>query len=91
MCGAARAAGSRLPEEALREVIEVAAPGVAVVAVVIDVPEVRYAVLLGVAVHALGEVDQAVFVAARDVEELELLRGGGGIGEELGRRLGVGS
>src|SRR5688572_33097239 len=60
-----------------------------VVRMVVHVPDVRYVVLLQVAMHALADGDQAVLVTAREPEELELplrrrrirnqLRGGPGV------------
>ena len=41
-------------------------------ALVVDVPDVRYVVLLEVDVHALGDVDEPVLVAAGQVEKLQL-------------------
>jgi hypothetical protein len=71
-------------------VVEVAAPGLTIVAVIIDVPQVGHIVLLQIPVRALRDVDEAVLVAARQVEQLDLCPGGRGIGHELAGRLRVG-
>src|SRR5438046_249209 len=80
----------RSAKQTLREDVQVAAPSRAIVAVVIDVPEVRDVVFLEVAVDALRKVDEAVLVAGREVEELQLRAGGGRIRHELRGGLGVG-
>ncbi len=77
-------------EKPLRKVIEVAAPGLAVVAVVVHVPDVGDVVLLQIGVNALGNTDQAVLVAAGKIEQLQLLARGGGVGHKFGGRFGVG-
>ena len=59
-------------ENPLREVIEVAGPGLRRVAFVVDVPDVRHVVLLQVDVDALGDADEPVLVAAGKVEQLQL-------------------
>jgi len=60
--------------------IQVAAPRLAIVSVVVDVPDVWHVVLLEVAVDALGEDDKSVLVATGEIEELQFLAYRGGIG-----------
>ena len=51
-------------EDALREVIEVAGPGLGRVAFVVDIPDVRHVAFLKVGVDALRDVDEPILVAA---------------------------
>src|SRR3712207_6678236 len=83
-------AAAFLSEDPLGEVVERVAPVGGVVGVVVDVPDVVDALFLQVGVDVLAGADQAVLVAAGEVEEFELLFGGVGVGEEVGGALGVG-
>ena len=60
-----------------------------VVGVIIHVPDVRDVLLLQVGVDALADANQAVLVAARDVEELQLLGGLVRVGHQFRGRLRV--
>ena len=60
-----------------------------VVRVLVHVPDVRHVFLLQVSVNILADTDEAVFVAARDIEELQLLRRLFRIGHQFRRRLCV--
>jgi hypothetical protein len=68
-------------EDLLDEIVQVGAPGLGFVAVGIDVPDVGNLVFVQVGVEGLAEADEAVLVAAGEVEELDLFLGGGGVGE----------
>jgi hypothetical protein len=81
----------RSAEYFLREVIEIAAPRPAIVGVVIDVPDVWNVVPFQMRLDALGNVDEAVLVAAGKIEQLQFAASRGGIRNEFGGRLGVGS
>src|ERR1043166_8175384 len=59
-------------ENELREIVEPLLPMMEVMGVVIDVPDVRDVLFLQVGVNALADADQAVLVAARDVEKFQL-------------------
>ena len=87
----ARAQEPRLFEEPLSKQVQVIAPLGRVVAVGVDMPDVRHVVLLEVGVNALADADQAVLVAAGQPQELQLLACGRGIGDELGGRLVLGA
>jgi len=63
-------------------------PGV--VAVGVHVPDVRHAVFLEIRVHALTDADQALPVAAREPQQLQLVLGGCGVGHQFRRSFGVG-
>src|SRR6185436_11206374 len=76
-------------KDALREVIEVASPRHRIVRLIIDVPDVRDVVLFQVPVYALADADQAILVATRQPEELQLLLRLGRIRDEHRRRLRV--
>ena len=76
-------------ENPLREVIEVAGPGLGGVAFVVDIPDVRHVALLEVDVDALRDVDEPVLVAAGEVQELQLRLRRRRIRHELGGRPGV--
>ena len=62
-----------------------------VVAMGIDVPNVRNLVFLQVTLGSLTDIDQAIFVAARKEEQLELRFRLGGVWDQLGRGHGIGS
>ena len=73
----------------LHEPVERLFPFWGVVAVGGYVPDVRDFVLLQVGVHTLADVDEAIFVAAGEPEEFQLL-GGSGVRQQFGGLLGVG-
>src|SRR5438094_4560227 len=77
-------------ENQLREIVEPLLPMLEVVGVVIHVPDVRDGLFLQVGVNTLANTDQAVFVAARDVEKFQLLGRLLRVGHEFRSRLGVG-
>src|SRR5260370_27052147 len=56
----------------LGEMIERLLPMVEVMSVFIHMPDVRNVLLLQVGVKALADADQAILIAIRDIEELQL-------------------
>ena len=70
-------------EQALGKVVEVAAPGLGIVAVRVDVPQVGNLLGFEKAVHALRHVEQSVLVAAGDEQQPELGARGRRVGQQL--------
>src|SRR4051812_35702507 len=85
-------AARRVPgsaEDALRELVQVGGPALAVVAVAVDVPHMGYVLLPQCAVHPLRDADQSVLAAAGQVQQGQLAARGGRIGQQLLGRAGV--
>ena len=70
--------------------IQVVAPVRGIVTVAIDVPLVRDVILLKETLHSLADADEAILISTGKVEQLELLFCRIGVGQQFGRRFGVG-
>src|SRR5262245_44837074 len=77
-------------KNALSEQPQVVLPFRRVVGIAVYMPDMRHLLISQVSMHALANADQAILLPAGDPQQFQLVLGRGRIGNQLGRRLGVG-